>query len=311
MAPEPCLQTSGLTKSYGKQVGIAGLDVEVRAGEVFGLLGPNGAGKTTTIRLVLGLLRPTSGTATLFGNLDSQRDGVRARRRIGYLPGDLALYDDLTGRACLEFFARMRGGVDRRVVDDLAERLNLDLGRRIRDLSKGNRQKLGVVQAFMHEPELLILDEPTSGLDPVVQREFQTIVDETTARGAAILLSSHVLAEVEHLAHRVGIVVDGRLVVVDDIDALKQHAVRRLDLDFGRAVDPASFERIEGVTEVTARGDVLDCTVTGHVTGLLRAAVDAGVLNVVSHEPDLEDIFLGYVRGGGNDARGAGHEDVA
>jgi ABC-2 type transport system ATP-binding protein len=305
MIGNSAVRTEGLTKYYGRQRGIEDLDLEVGPGEVFGFLGPNGAGKTTTIRLLLGLLRPTRGRAEIFGR-DVARDGTSMRRRVGYLPGDLALYENLTGAELLRFFARMRGGIRSGAVDELASRLGLDLHRHVHDLSKGNRQKLGVVQAFMHEPDLLVLDEPTSGLDPLVQLEFQEMVREVTSRGAAVFLSSHVLAEVEQLADRVGIVVDGHLAVVEHITTLKHKALRSLDLDFGRPMDASVFAAVPGVQSAVTHGDIVACTVSGHVTELLRTAVGWGVVNVVSHEPDLEQIFLGYVGGGANHEHTAG-----
>ena len=304
------VRTERLTKYYGPQRGIEDLDMEVRRGEVFGFLGPNGAGKTTTIRLLLGLLRPTRGGATILGR-DFRAAGAEVRHQVGYLPGDLAMYENMRAHEFVDFMGRMRGGVPKGRVAALAERLDLDLGRHIRDLSKGNKQKLGVLQAFMHDPKLLVLDEPTSGLDPLVQLVFQEIVRETTGRGASVFLSSHILAEVEQLADRVGIVVDGHLVVVERIDALKERAVRRLDLDLGRPAEASVFAAIPGVTEATARGNVVTCAVTGHVTQLLAEAVAQGVVNVVSHEPDLEEIFLGYVGGGGGAAAGVDRQDVA
>ena len=305
VAGDAVVRTHGLTKYYGKQRGIEDLNLEVLAGEVFGFLGPNGAGKTTTIRMLLGLLHPTRGTAEVFG-LDTERDGVRVRRQVGYLPGDLSMYENMHAIEFLDFMARMRGGVPSAAIAKLAERLDLDLSRHIHDLSKGNRQKLGVVQAFMHEPQLLVLDEPTSGLDPLVQLTFQELVREATARGASVFLSSHVLAEVEQLAGRVGIVVDGHLAVVERVSTLKERAIRRLDLDFGVPVDPAFLTGVTGIRDVNQHGSVISCVVTGHVTELLRAAAAAGVQNVVSHEPDLEEIFLDYV--GGGEGR-AGHVD--
>jgi ABC-2 type transport system ATP-binding protein len=310
MAGDVAVRARGLTKFYGRQRGIEDLDLEVPAGEVFGFLGPNGAGKTTTIRLLLGLLLPSRGRAGLLG-MDVARDGVESRRRVGYLPGELVMYENLRGSEFLRFMSRMRGGVPEDRVRKLADRLDLDLDRHVHDLSKGNKQKLGVVQAFMHEPDLLVLDEPTSGLDPLVQLEFHELVREATARGASVFLSSHVLAEVEQLADRVGIVVNGRLVVVEHIAALKARAVRRLDLDLGRPADAAPFRGVAGVSGVTAHGDVVSCVVTGPVTELLAAAVAQGAVNVVSHEPDLEEIFLGYVEGGADGARHSGRQDVA
>ncbi len=293
---QSALRIRGLTKFYGDRRGIEDLDLDVRAEEVFGFLGPNGAGKTTTIRLLLGLIRPTRGSATILGApLRHGQTGCRAE--IGYLPGDLALYDRMTGEQLLAYVARLRGGVSPQRYRELAERLSLDLGRRMGDLSRGNRQKVGVVQAFMHWPRLLVLDEPTSGLDPLVQQEFQRLVREAVDFGATVFLSSHVLAEVEQLADRVAIVDDGRLVVVDTVDGLRERATKRVELDFP-AAPPAELAGAPGVRAVEVRGQTAVCTVAGPVGGLLAVAVAHGVVDVHTHDPDLEDAFLGYVTGG-------------
>jgi ABC-2 type transport system ATP-binding protein len=288
--------THGLTKFYGRQRGIEGLDLTVLRGEVFGFLGPNGAGKTTTIRLLLGLIRPTAGRAEVLGH-DVDADGMRLRARVGYLPGDLALYDRMRGEDLMRFLARMRGGVPAARYRDLAARLDLDLGRRVHDLSKGNRQKLGVVQAFMHDPALLVLDEPTSGLDPLVQLEFQRMVREAVAAGSTAFLSSHVLSEVDLMADRVGIVDSGRLVVVDDVDDLRERATRRVELDFPVA-PPPELGDAPHVQSMDIRGRTAVCRVSGPAGGLLKVAVDHGVVDVHSHDPDLEDAFLGYLGAG-------------
>ena len=201
MSAEIAIRTARLTKDFGHGRGLFELDLEVRRGEILGFLGPNGAGKSTTMRLLLDLIKPTSGTATLLG-LDSRTGSLEIRRRVGFLPGDLALYPALTGEAMLEYLADLRGGTDRRVRDELAERFDADLGRRIRELSTGNRQKLGLIQAFMHEPELLILDEPIAGLDPLVQRSFHALLHEVAGQGRTVLLSSHTLSEVERVLIR-------------------------------------------------------------------------------------------------------------
>ncbi len=289
------LRLQGLTKYYGSQRGIEDLTLDVRPGEVFGFLGPNGAGKTTTIRMILGLIRPTRGGGAVLG-LDIVDDSVALRAQVGYLPGDLALYDRMHARDLLEFVAHMRGGVPARAYETLAERLHLDLGRRIKDLSRGNRQKVGVVAAFMHSPGVLVLDEPTSGLDPVVQQEFQHLVRETVEGGATVFLSSHVLAEVEQMADRVGIVVAGRLVVVDSVDMLRERAARRIELDFPTV--PPDLRDIPGVQKVDVRGPTATCWLAGPAGPLLKIAVDHGVVDVHTHDPDLEDAFLGYVAGG-------------
>src|SRR6478672_352901 len=247
MAGDVAIRTTRLTKDFGGGHGLFGLDLEVRRGEILGFLGPNGAGKSTTMRLLLDLIGPTSGSATLLG-LDSHADSLEIKRRVGFLPGELALYPELRGEVMLDFLAELRGGVDRRVRDDLAERFDTDLGRRIGELSTGNRQKLGLIQAFMHEPELLILDEPISGLDPLVQQSFHALLGEVAARGRTVLLSSHTLSEVERVADRVAILRRGRLVVVDSLASLRAVAVERLEIEFGGA--PPKLEEIAAVPGV-------------------------------------------------------------
>lgn len=290
------LRLQGLTKYYGSQRGIEDLSLDVKPGEVFGFLGPNGAGKTTTIRMILGLLHPTSGSGKVFG-LDIVDDSVTLRAQIGYLPGDLALYDRMHGRDLLAFIGKMRGGVPTARYEELAERLHLDLGRRVRDLSRGNRQKVGVIAAFMHDPRLLVLDEPTSGLDPLVQQEFQRLVRESVDAGSTVFLSSHVLAEVEEMADRVGIVVSGRLAVVDSVDVLRERAARKIEIDFPVAV-PDQIAGAPGVQKVEVRAATAICWVAGHAGPLLKVAVDHGAVDVHTHDPDLEDAFLGFVKGG-------------
>src|SRR5579862_5626611 len=231
MAETPAIETSGLSKTYGNSVrALVGLDLRVERGEVFGFLGPNGAGKSTTIRLLLDLIRPTSGRAALLG-LDAQRSPVEAREQVGYLPGDLRLLDRLTGRAQLDSLVRLRGG-EAPLRGELCERFGAVLDRPIRELSKGNRQKLGLVQAFMHRPPLLILDEPTSGLDPLLQEEFRALVRETAADGRTVFLSSHSLDEVQHAADRVGIIRAGRLLDVDSVASLRERALRHVTVVF-------------------------------------------------------------------------------
>jgi ABC-2 type transport system ATP-binding protein len=298
MTAPPVLATSGLTKDYGSGRGLFGLDLEVRQGEVFGFLGPNGAGKSTTMRLLLDLIRPTSGSARVLG-LDTVTDSLEIRRRVGFLPGDFALYPKLTGRAMLDYLAQLRGGVDPRARDALVERFGADIDRPIRQLSTGNRQKLGLVQAFMHEPELLILDEPIAGLDPLVQQSFHALLGEVSAQGRTVFLSSHTLSEVERVTHRLAILRQGRLVVVDSLENLRKIAVQRLDIEFAEPVDADEFRALAGVTEVHADG----CTVTvgfeGSADAVVKAAATHKVLAVRPREEDLEDIFLHYYRSEG------------
>jgi ABC-2 type transport system ATP-binding protein len=295
------IRTQGLTKYYGRNRGVAELDLAVRAGEVFGFLGPNGAGKTTTIRLLLDLIRPTGGRAEVLG-MDTRSHSVEIRRRVGYLSGELALYENLTGRELLDYIANLRRLRDRRLAGQLCQRLDLDPTHHVHDLSRGNKQKLGLILALMHRPELLILDEPTSGLDPLVQQEFHRIVREATAEGRTVFLSSHVLSEVERMADRVGIIREGRLVDLLEVDTLKTHALRRFELDFARPVPAAVFERLPGVFEVAVSGGVVRCSVQGSVDPLIKAAAGYELVNLVSHEPDLEEIFLAYYRRGAPDA---------
>ena len=291
------IETEALTKFYGRQRGVENLTLGVGPGEVFGFPGPNGAGKTTTIRLLMDLIRPTSGSIRVLG-YDLRRNPVPARRRIGYLPGDLELYRDMSGKELLAFFASLRPGADLAYAEELAGRLDLDLSRHVHDLSKGNRQKLGVAQALMHRPELLILDEPSSGLDPLVQREFHALIREVADAGGTVFFSSHVLDEVERVADRVGIILEGHLAVVDTVPALKARALRVLELEFAAQVPAGPFRAIRGVRAVSAHQAFLRCEVIGPVGELMRLAAAKGLVNVISHEPDLEQIFLSYIQGG-------------
>jgi len=294
----PAIATSGLSKDFGSGRGLFGLDLEVREGEVFGFLGPNGAGKSTTMRLLLDLIRPTSGSARMLG-LDTIGDSLEIRRRAGFLPGDFALYPKLTGRAVLDYLAELRGGVDPRVRDSLVERFGADIDRPIRHLSTGNRQKLGLVQAFMHEPELLILDEPIAGLDPLVQQSFHALLGEVSAEGRTVFLSSHTLSEVERVTHRLAILREGRLVVVDSLENLRKVAVQRLEIEFAEAVDAAEFRALPGVTEVHAEGAMMTVGFEGSADAVVKAAAGHEVLAIRPREEDLEDIFLQYYKSDG------------
>ncbi len=295
MTASPVIATRGLSKDYGAGRGLFGLDLEVERGEVFGFLGPNGAGKSTTMRLLLDLIRPTSGSARVVG-LDTVKDSLEIRRRVGFLPGDLALYPRLTGRAMLDYLAELRGGVDPRTRDALVERFGADIDRPVRQLSTGNRQKLGLVQAFMHEPELLILDEPIAGLDPLVQQSFHALLGEVSAEGRTVFLSSHTLSEVERVTHRLAILRQGRLVVVDSLENLRKVAVQRLEIEFAQPVDPGQFRALPGVTEVTADGRTVTVGFEGSADAVVKAAAAHEVLAIRPREEDLEDIFLHYYR---------------
>jgi ABC-2 type transport system ATP-binding protein len=294
---DAAIRTQSLTKDFGSGHGIFDLDLEIRRGEIFGFLGPNGAGKSTTMRLLLGLLAPTTGTAELLG-LDSAGDGIELHRRLGYLPGDFQLYPKLPGADVLRYLADLRGGVDQSRIDALAERFGADLSRPIHELSTGNRQKIGLIQAFMHEPELLILDEPIAGLDPLVQQRFHALLAEVAAHGATVFLSSHTLSEVERVAERVAIVRDGRLVVVDTLENLRSVAVRRLEVEFaGEPPDRAALLAVAGVGDVSWEAGHAIISYEGSVDPLIKALAAHDVRSVHSRDDDLERIFLGYYSG--------------
>jgi len=289
----PAVRCDGLTKHFGALHAVEDLSFSVEPGEVVGFLGPNGAGKTTTIRMLLDLIRPTRGRVEVLG-ADPRRGGADLRRRIGYVAGDLAMYNRLTGQQLLEFLAALRGTPSLAPAVQLAERLDVALDRPIGTLSRGNRQKIGVVQALAHEPELLVLDEPTSGLDPVSQREFRVLVREATARGAAVLLSSHVLAEVQRVADRVAIVREGRLVTIEPMRDLEAKALRVVEIRFGGPVGPDAFVGLPGVRSIDVEGDLVRASVAGPIDALVKAAARYTVESISGHEADLEDVFLAY-----------------
>jgi beta-exotoxin I transport system ATP-binding protein len=291
------IETSGLSKDYGSGRGLFELDLEVYQGEVFGFLGPNGAGKSTTLRLLLDLIRPTAGSARVLG-LDTTRESLAIRRRVGFLPGDLAVYSKLTGQAVLDYFAKLRGGVDPRARASLVERFDADLDRPVGHLSTGNRQKIGLVQAFMHEPEVLILDEPIAGLDPLVQQSFHALLGEVSAQGRTVLLSSHTLSEVERVTHRLAILRRGRLVVVDSLENLRKVAVQRIEIEFGAPVDAEDFRALPGVIEAKSDGRTVSVGFEGSADAVVKAAAAHEVRAIRPHEDDLEDIFLRYYQGG-------------
>jgi ABC-2 type transport system ATP-binding protein len=289
--------TAGLSKDYGSGRGLFGLDLEIAQGEVFGFLGPNGSGKSTTMRLLLDLIRPSSGSARVLG-LDTRRDSLEIRRRVGFLPGDLALYPKLTGRVVLDYFAKLRGGIHANEREALVDRFEAELDRPVHQLSTGNRQKLGLIQAFMHRPELLILDEPIAGLDPLVQQSFHALLGEVSSEGRTVFLSSHTLSEVERVTHRVAILRRGRLVVVDSLENLRNVAVQRLEIEFGEPVDGDEFRTLPGVKDVQVVGNTVTVGFEGSADAVVRAAAAHEVRAVRPREDDLEDIFLRYYREG-------------
>ncbi|MFB6887823.1 ABC transporter ATP-binding protein [Kitasatospora sp. NPDC056327] len=289
----------GLTKRYPGNRGVHDLDLTVDRGEVFGFLGPNGAGKTTTMKMILDLIRPTSGKIRVLG-LDPVSQGSELRAQIGYLPGELVLDGAENVGELLGFFARLQHGrVDQAWVAELADRLGLDRNRKVKNLSKGNKQKVGIVQAFMHRPALLVLDEPTSGLDPLMQQVFLSLVTEAKEAGQTVFMSSHILSEVQEVADRVAIIKDGRLVTTGTVQSLQQQAVSHVEITFGGPFDPDEFLRLPGVSGARVDGATLFCTVDGPADGLVKTAARYRVEKFFCHKPDLESIFMDeYVKEG-------------
>lgn len=297
----PAVSLRDLTKYYGDSLGVDGITFDVQPGEIVGFLGPNGSGKTTVLRMIVGLISITRGSARVFG-ADVATGGPAVRERVGYLPGTLSLYGHMTAGEYLEFIARMRRRDCSARTLDLARRFDLDLDRRIGDMSKGNKQKVGVVQAFMHDPMLLVMDEPTSGLDPIVQREFDDLLEEARGRGASVLLSSHVMSEVERLSSHVAIINKGRLVTFDYVDSLRERLARRVILEFATAADPSTVSRVPGFVLESCEGRHITGSMQGSQRDLLQAALTRDLVTVHSPEPTLDDLFVGLVNGGATDA---------
>lgn len=283
---------------------LRGVDLEVRRGEIFGFLGPNGSGKTTTIRCMLDLIRPSGGQLRVLG-LEPQAEPLALRRRVGYLPGELHLDDNMTAGAVLRFFNQLRGGkADKSFIGHLADRLGLDLHTPIKNFSKGNKQKVGVVQALMHRPELLLLDEPTSGLDPLVQQEVLRLVAEARAEGATVFFSSHVLSEVQEIAERVAIIRQGIVVEVAETATLIQRAFRRVRVRFREPVDAAAFASLAGVKLLNHDSNLsVLLQVEGEVDSLIKRLAELPVKDFETERPSLEEIFLAYYEGDQKEAR--------
>jgi ABC-2 type transport system ATP-binding protein len=296
MTDNVAIQTVGLTKYYGDVHALVDLDLEIRPGEIFGFLGPNGAGKTTMIRTILDEIRPTAGSASILG-MDSHQQSVEIRSSIGYVPGDLAMYPNLTGQDTITYFSNLRGGVDWSYVDELADRLDADMTKKVGDLSSGNRQKIGLIQAFMNKPEVLIMDEPSSGLDPLVQREFQAMMREVTANGSTVFLSSHTLSEVQRVADRVGIIRHGKLIALESVASLRSKGIRKVELFFDTSVDASIFEGVPGVSDVAVQNHHVTLSFTGQMETLIKVVTASHTLvDISTQEADLEEIFLTYYR---------------
>ncbi len=308
--PEPAqtgqsqaIVTAKLTKEYGTSRGIIDLDLSVATGEIFGFLGPNGAGKSTTIRILLNLIKPSSGSATLLG-LDSQLDSLKVRREVGYLPGEFSLYPNLTGRQTFEYFANLRDVANpqtRAYTLQLAERLELDLGKKFKQYSRGNKQKVGIIQAMMHRPHLLILDEPTSGLDPLNQQEFLKMIREAREAGATVFFSSHIMSEVEKTCDRVGIIREGRLVKQGNMSELTDLKTHQLELSFAQPVPLEAFSSLSGLEKLeevpSTTGQTLHMVVHAEaLESVVKVAARYPLTNFISREPSLEESFLGFYR---------------
>jgi ABC-2 type transport system ATP-binding protein len=282
-----------LTKRYGRSRGVEQLSLTVPRGEVFGFLGPNGAGKTTTIRMLLGLLRPSSGSAAVLGH-DVWRDGIAARACMGYLPGDFGFDDRVTGSEMLDLLADLRQVADRSYVRSLADRFDAELTRPIGELSRGNRQKIGLLQALVHRPAIVVMDEPTSGLDPLVQEEFAELIDELRDGGTTVFVSSHNLPEVERLCSRVGILREGRLVAVERVEVLTDRALRRVRVRFTDGAPVDEFGRLPGVGDLRTDGSRLTFTVSGSLDPVVQAASRHRVADLEISRPSLEDAFVAF-----------------
>jgi len=295
--PELAIEVQGLIKSYGKVQALRGINLEVEPGEIFGFLGPNGAGKTTTIRCLLDMIRPDAGAVHLFG-INPQTNPVSVQAFTGYLPGEVQYYENMSAERQLRFYGDMRNGqVDWQYVHELAERLSLSMKQAIKNLSKGNKQKIGVIQALMHRPKLLLLDEPTSGLDPLMQQEVLSMLRESNAAGATIFFSSHIMSEVENLASKVAIIRTGEIVEVAETSILTGRTMRRLTVRFKRPVSSQSIENLPGVEVLDGSNDTC-CTlqVTGDMERLVKALGDYPVLDLETYHPTLEETFLAFYK---------------
>ena len=298
------ISTSGLTKDYGSGRGLFDLDLTVEEGEVFGYLGPNGAGKTTTIRMLMGMIHPSRGAASIFG-LDCQKQAVQAKRQVGYVPGELSQFGGMRCKEIVAYMAGLRGGVDEKLVAQICERFQLNLGQRFREYSRGTKQKLAILLGFMHRPQLLILDEPTGGLDPLNQQEFYKMCREVAEAGSTVFLSSHILSEVEHISDRVGIIRAGHLIKTARLEELHEIRVHEVEIEFAGAPPVDAIRAAQGVERLEALDHRARCTVHGSFEPLMTALAGSSVVNFSSHEPSLEEVFLTYYREGGGDLEAA------
>jgi len=289
---EPVIVIDNLFKSYGKVQAVKGISMRVEKGEIFGFLGPNGAGKTTTIRCMLDVIRPTSGTLRVLG-LDTQRDKMALHQRIGYLPGDVRLPGQMTGKQVIDYFSRLQGR-EPVLLQQLLERFDVEMKRPLKAYSKGMRQKIGVVLAFMCDPEVLILDEPTSGLDPLLQRTFNEFLLEEQARGKTIFMSSHIMSDVEKVCQRVAVIRQGEIITIEEVEKLRQKAGQRVIVEFGDAVSADEVARMPGVSMVTSHNHAYHFNVSGSMDALIKALSRHEVLRLQAEEAPLEEVFLKF-----------------
>jgi len=289
---EPVIVINNLFKSYGKVQAVKGISMRVEQGEIFGFLGPNGAGKTTTIRCMLDVIRPTSGTLRVLG-LDAQRDKMELHQRIGYLPGDVRLPGQMTGKQVINYFSRLQGR-EPVLLKQLLERFDVEMKRPLKGYSKGMRQKIGVVLAFMCDPEVLILDEPTSGLDPLLQRTFNEFLLEEQARGKTIFMSSHIMSDVEKVCHRVAVIRQGEIITIEEVEKLRQKAGQRVTVEFGDPVSADEVAQMPGVSMVTSHNHAYHFNVSGSMDALIKALSRHEVLRLQAEEAPLEEVFLKF-----------------
>jgi len=291
----PAIKIEHLTKHYDSKHGIDDINLEVARGEVFGFLGPNGAGKSTTINTVLDLLKPDKGTITLLG-LDHHKNVKEVHKRLGYLSGDMETDPSLTGKQYLKYVSHLRGGIDQKIIDDLVHRLKSDITTKIRHLSRGNRQKIGLIAALMHDPDILMLDEPTSGLDPLIQAEFNAIIREHKAKGKTTFISSHVLSEVQSVCDRVGFIKDGKLIRVSTLKSLMDQTSRNVTVHFKDTVPRDQVAALEGVSRLKHEDGSLMFTFGGDINQLMKLLAAHPIDNIQIAEPDLEELFMNYYR---------------
>jgi ABC-2 type transport system ATP-binding protein len=292
---QPVIQLHEATKCFGSHIAVHQLNLTIQKGEVVGFLGPNGAGKTTTIRMIMGQIGPHDGTVSVFGQ-DASQHAAQIHKRIGYVGGDMALEDSLTGMQYLQFIGRLHGGVPKRTINELAHRFDCDLTKKIRALSRGNKQKVALISAVMHQPELLVLDEPSSGFDPLIQAEFNKLILQYKQDGKTVFISSHILSEVEHLCDRLMFIREGKLIKISSLDELERHALKRLKVVFDDVRDVAHFRAISGVEHVVSDGAHVVCRFGGSPQELLRKLATLSVADITIEEADLEELFMQYYR---------------